>query len=148
MDAILLDTTDDGLRTFAVVFRTDDEFPDQMQAWLEESGVSSGSFTAIGACRSMTLGYFDFETRDYRRIPIDEQVEVLTLAGNVAMGSNGSPKIHAHVSVGLRDGTARGGHLLDARVQPTLEVVLVESPAHLVRVIDEKTGLALLDLDR
>lgn len=143
MDAILLETTH-GLRTFALVFKEDDEWPALMQDWLKASEVSSASFTAIGACRSMTLGYFDFDTRDYARIPIDEQVEVLTLTGNVATGSDGDPRIHAHVSVGLRDGSARGGHLLDARVRPTLELILTEHPPHLRRRSDPDTGLALI----
>jgi predicted DNA-binding protein with PD1-like motif len=58
--------------------------------------------------------------------------------------ADGEPKIHAHVVVGRRDGTALGGHLLDARVRPTLEVVLVETPATLRRTIDKTTGLPLL----
>jgi predicted DNA-binding protein with PD1-like motif len=43
------------------------------------------------------------------------------------------PKLHAHVVVGKSDGTAHGGHLLDAQVRPTLEVVLVEALQHLRR---------------
>jgi predicted DNA-binding protein with PD1-like motif len=75
---------------------------------------------------------------------VREQVELLSLVGNVAL-ANGEPKIHAHVVVGRRDGTALGGHLLDARVRPTLELVLVETPATLRRVVDTATGLPLLD---
>lgn len=143
MNAILLETSG-GLRTFALVFQDGDEWPALMSGWLKESGVSSASFTAIGACQSMTLGYFDFAKRDYVRIPIDEQVEVLTLTGNVATGPHGDPRIHAHVSIGLRDGSARGGHLLDAHVRPTLELILTEHPPHLRRRSDPDTGLALI----
>jgi hypothetical protein len=95
----------------------------------------------------VTLGYFELEKRDYKRIPIDEQVEVVSLVGNIARGDDG-PKLHAHVVVGKRDGAAFGGHLIDARVRPTLEVVLVETPAHLRRRSDPATGLALIDLEK
>ena len=54
------------------------------------------------------------------------------------------PRLHAHVVVGKADGTAHGGHLIDAIVRPTLEVMLTEAPAHLRRRFDPKTGLALL----
>lgn len=57
---------------------------------------------------------------------------------------SGRPQLHAHVVVGKSDGSAHGGHLLSARVRPTLEVVLVESPAYLRRETDEETGLALI----
>jgi predicted DNA-binding protein with PD1-like motif len=143
MDAILLDRAA-GLRTFALVFKEGDQFSTLMRDWLQEAGVSSASFTAIGACQSVTLGYFDLAAREYARIPVEEQAEVLTLAGNVAVGPDGSPRVHAHVSVGLRDGSARGGHLLEATIRPTLELILTEHPPHLRRRSDPETGLALL----
>jgi uncharacterized protein len=82
---------------------------------------------------------------DYKHIPIDEQVEVVSLVGNVARGDDG-PRLHAHVVVGRKDGAAYGGHLLEAVVRPTLEIVLVETPARLRRRTDPSTGLALIDL--
>ena len=92
----------------------------------------------------MTLGYFDRKARDYKKIPLREQVEVLSLIGDVAL-DRGEPKVHAHVVVGRADGEARGGHLLEACVWPTLEVVLTESPRHLRKRHDPETGLALID---
>jgi predicted DNA-binding protein with PD1-like motif len=73
-------------------------------------------------------------------------VEVLSLIGDIALKEN-APKIHAHVVVGKSDGTAHGGHILEAHVWATLEVILTESPRHLRRKIDEETGLALIDLN-
>jgi predicted DNA-binding protein with PD1-like motif len=93
------------------------------------------------------LGFFDMDRRDYERIAVDEQVEVLTLVGNVAL-QDGRPKLHPHVVLGRRDGSAIGGHLLEARVRPTLEIMLTESPRHLRRSIDDSTGLPLIDLER
>ena len=75
----------------------------------------------------MTLGYFDWERKEYRPIPVKEQVEVLSMIGDVAQ-ENGKPKVHVHVVVGRSDGTTRGGHLMEGRVRPTLEVILTESP--------------------
>ena len=71
--------------------------------------------------------------------------EVLSLIGDVARDSADAPTVHAHVVVGLSDGTARGGHLLAGRVWPTLEVILVESPSYLRKRYDAETGLALID---
>lgn len=132
-------------RTWVLVFETDDEVVAPLVAFAREAGIAAARFTAIGAFRRVTLGYFDWARKDYRRIPIDEQVEVLTLAGDVAREGE-APKVHAHVVVGKSDGTAHGGHLLEARVRPTLELMLVQSPAHLARVHDEASGLALIRL--
>ena len=108
--------------------------------------LAAAHFTAIGALRDLTLGYFDWEKKDYKRIPLCEQVEVLSLIGDITLDEKGKHKVHAHIVVGLSDGTARGGHLLEAHVRPTLEVILVESPAHLQRRFDSESGLALIRL--
>ena len=134
------------MRTFALVFDTGDEALAGLEAFSREQGLTAASFTAIGAFSGVKLGYFDWEAKDYRPIEIEEQVEVLVLAGDVA-DKDGEPQVHAHVVVGKRDGTAHGGHLLEGRVRPTLEVVLVESPAHLRKRPDAETGLALIALD-
>lgn len=132
-------------RTYAVVFDKGDEVIGGLTDFARQQGCDSSEFTAIGAFSGATLGYFDRERRDYRKIPVDEQVEVLSLVGNITM-SDGKPKIHAHVVVGRSDGTTRGGHILEAHVWPTLEVVVTETPRHLRRTHDPETGLALIDL--
>jgi predicted DNA-binding protein with PD1-like motif len=134
----------DGERTFAIVFDTDDEVAAGLLEFAKTHHLRGAHFTALGALREVTLGYWQWKTKKYQRIPLREQVEVLSLVGNVATGPDGTPKIHAHVVVGRSDGTACGGHLLEGRVRPTLEVVIVESPKHLQRQIDPETGLALL----
>ena len=100
---------------------------------------------AVGpVLREVTLGYWNPDTREYERIEIGEQVEVVSMVGNIATGPGGEPKLHAHLVVAGRDGRAHGGHLLRGIVRPTLEVVLTELPAELHRRTDEATGLALL----
>jgi uncharacterized protein len=94
----------------------------------------------------VTLGYFDWSVKDYRRIVIAQQVEVLSLVGDVALEGS-APRVHAHVVVGKQDGTAHGGHLLEARVRPTLEVILIQPPGHLRRRFDARSKLALIELE-
>jgi Fe-S oxidoreductase len=54
--------------------------------------------------------------------------------------------VHAHVVLGKSDGSAHGGHLLEAHVRPTLEVTLAEAPRYLHRKHDPESGLALIRL--
>jgi uncharacterized protein len=61
--------------------------------------------------------------------------------------THGDLKIHAHVVLSRRDGTALGGHILEASVWPTLEVFVDEAPAHLQHQSEPETGLALLKMD-
>ncbi|HEX2830591.1 MAG TPA: PPC domain-containing DNA-binding protein [Burkholderiales bacterium] len=134
-------------RTFALVFDTGDEAVSTLTRFARDQNLSAARFTAIGAFSDVVLGYFDWAKKDYERIPVAEQVEVIALLGDIALKGT-EPQVHAHVVVGLRDGTTRGGHLLEAHVRPTLEVMLTEAPAHLRRVHDAETGLALIRVDR
>jgi predicted DNA-binding protein with PD1-like motif len=137
---------ENGERTYALVFDKGDEVVAELQTFARRHGVTAAHFTAIGAFSDVTLGFFERDRRDYKRIPIGEQVEVLTLAGDVAV-KDADPQVHAHVVVGKADGTAWGGHLLEGHVWPTLELVLVESPAELRRVLDEETQLPLIRIE-
>jgi predicted DNA-binding protein with PD1-like motif len=136
-----------AVKTFVLVFDKDDEVVSTLTAFARERALAASHFTAIGAFSEVTLGYFDPQLKEYAKIPVREQVEVLSLIGDVARDGD-EPKLHAHVVVGKRDGTAHGGHLVEARVWPTLEVILEESPKHLQRAVDRETGLALIDLGR
>ncbi len=142
MKSTLLDAT--GPRTWALIFDKGDEPVAGLTAFAKAQKLGAAHFTAIGAFSDVTLGYFDRAKRDYKKIPLHEQVEVLSLLGDIAL-DKGEPKVHAHVVVGRADGEARGGHLLEAHVWPTLEVVLIESPRHLRKRHDPETGLALID---
>lgn len=133
----------DGERAFAVVFDEGDEFAGQFLAFAREQNLTAAHFTAIGAFRHAKLGWFDPDQGEYEEVEIDEQVEVLSLVGNVAVHRD-EPKVHAHVVLGRRDATACGGHVLEAHVRPTLEVTVTEAPTHLRRVLDEATGLPLI----
>ena len=137
--------TDATERTHALIFDTADEALGLLQDFCNAHDISAARFTAIGAFQSATLGYFNWESKEYDRIPVNEQVEVLSLIGDVAL-HEGKPKIHAHAVLGRRDGSTRGGHLLEAHVRPTLEVILVESPAYLRRRMDPASGIPLIDV--
>jgi predicted DNA-binding protein with PD1-like motif len=133
-------------RTFVLVCETGDQPVQELLDFAKRERLASGHFTAIGAFEGVTLGYFDWPRKDYVRIPIREQVEVLSLIGDIAMEGN-APRVHAHAVVGKRDGTAHGGHLLEARVRPTLEIVLVQPPEPLRRRFDPRAKLALIDVE-
>ena len=132
-------------KTFAIVLETGDEAMASLLSFAREKQLAAARFTGIGAFSRVVLGYFDWEKKDYVRIAVNEQVEVVSLLGDIGL-EKGEPKIHAHSVIGKRDGTAMGGHLLEGIVRPTLEIIVVESPAHLRREFDPGSGLALIKL--
>jgi predicted DNA-binding protein with PD1-like motif len=135
---------DAGLRTFAVVLDTGDEAMGAIAAFAAARQLRATHFTAIGAFSRVVVAYFDWGKKAYQKIPIDEQVEVLSLVGDITL-DNGKPKVHAHLVVGKSDGTAHGGHLVEGQVRPTLEIVMTDTPAYLRRRFDPASGLSLID---
>ena len=111
----------------------------------EDQGIRGGRFAALGAVERATIAYWNRETKEYEKRTIDEQWEVLSLTGNIAL-ADGETKIHAHVTLGRRDLSAIGGHLMSAVVYPTLELHLAIYGTTLVREIDEETKLPLIVL--
>ena len=99
----------DGQRTFAVVLETGDEVMATLQAFAEREAITAAQFTAIGAFSDVMLMYFDWQKKEYTRIPVREQVEVASLIGDVAGALSGGPALHIHVVVGKSDGTAMAG---------------------------------------
>ena len=136
---------DSAERMFAVIFQTGDDPVAGLTAFALGHKLKAASFTAIGAFSEAILGYFEWEKKEYERIAVGEQVEVLSLLGDITL-QDGKPHLHAHVVLGRRDGSACGGHLLEARVRPTLEVIVAEAPAYLRRRRDPASGLALIDI--
>lgn len=132
-------------RTFAVIFETGDEAVEGLTRFAQAQHIGAAQLTGLGAFSDVVLGFFDWQTKSYRRIPLSEQLEVLSLIGDVALGPDGKAALHPHIVCGRSDGSAVGGHLLEGHVRPTLEVILTESPAHLRRRKDPESGLALID---
>lgn len=133
-------------RTIVVVLDTGEEAFATLSQFANATGISGASLTAIGAFENAVIGWFDIATKSYRKIRVDEQCEVLSALGDVAIGDDGKASLHVHVVLGLSDGTTRGGHLLEGKVRPTLEVVLEEASADLRRRKRPELGIALIDL--
>jgi predicted DNA-binding protein with PD1-like motif len=144
MKATELAPTEHGAQ-FVLVFDVGDEIIAQLTTWCAQQQITTARLTGIGGFSTATVGWFDWKAREFRQIAIPEQVELLALNGDVAE-QEGKAAVHAHVVLGTRDGTARGGHLIAAHVRPTVELIVDQVPAHLRRRYDPDSGLALIAL--
>jgi predicted DNA-binding protein with PD1-like motif len=137
---------DDQPRTYVLIFKTGEEIAAGLKQFAVEQKLSGSSFKAIGALSSVRLAWFNWMTKKYETaVALDEQLELLSLIGDITL-KDGKPQVHAHVVVSKSDGTAHGGHLQEATVRPTCELLLTESPLHLQRQVDPESGIALIRL--
>lgn len=132
-------------RVWIAVLNRGEDVKEALLKMARQEGIENVSFVALGAFEKATLGYFDWQEKKYQQIAVDEQVEVITLVGDIVPDEKGSLSFHAHTVLGRRDGSTRGGHLVAGHVRPTLEVTMTELPAHLTRRKHPELGLALIE---
>ena len=133
------------IRVWIAVLEQGEEAKAQLLALAKAENIENASFVALGAFEKAVVGYFDVQGKAYQPIPINEQVEVITLVGDIVPDDKGKSSLHAHTVVGRSDGSTRGGHLIEGHVRPTLEVTVTELPAHLKRHKHPELGVALIE---
>ena len=141
---VLLLSRGERTKEYAVIFGKGDEAFSGLLEFAEKYQITSAHFTAIGALSGATLGWFDPKRKMYKKIRIESQVEVIGMSGDIAL-YKGKPVVHTHMIVGTSDGATRGGHVLDAYVSPTLEVMVTVDPIAMQKRFDPETDLTLID---
>lgn len=116
-----------------------------LTSFARDHGIRAARLHGIGAFTDAELGFLDPDRKEYDRFRVDEETEVLAFLGNLSVTDEG-PRVHAHVTLGKRDGSAVGGHLFEGHVGATLELFVARYDVELRRALDEASGAALLDL--
>jgi len=132
-----------GVKQYAIILAKGDEVMSGLTDFARQNKVASASFTAIGAFSHATVAWFDEARKEFKLIPIEQQVELVSMIGDIAL-VNDQPAVHTHVSVASSDGTV-GGHVINAFVFPTLELFMTVYPIPLHKESDEATGLKLIE---
>ena len=105
----------------------------------------SASITGLGAVGEATLAFFDRDRRTYVETRLAEDLEVVSMVGNIAwLGDD--PVVHLHGVLSRPDATTAAGHIMRAVVSVTVEATLIVHPDRVARAPDSLFGLNLLDL--
>jgi hypothetical protein len=86
--------------------------------------ITSGYVTGLGGLSGALLAWGDPEVNAFKKIPVDEKCELISLLGHITL-RDGKPYVHLHAVVGLRDGSTKAGHVMEARVAPIAEISVV-----------------------
>jgi predicted DNA-binding protein with PD1-like motif len=135
----------DDTTTYVLVLADGDQVQAAIAAFAHDYHVVDARFSAIGAVRDPEVAWFDKNRKQYKAMALREQMEVLTLAGDIALGSEGQPIVHTHVVMARSDGEAWGGHLVEATTSPTLELYVTTYAEPLHKRLDPATDLMLID---
>lgn len=126
-----------------LIFKKGQDFLEELKKSFVAEGINSGFFYGLGAFGIAELAFYDLDKKEYLKKKFkDGPFEVLNLTGNVAM-SGDELIVHCHVTLGRRDYSVFGGHLISATVGGALEIFF-ESFGSLNRKFDKGTRLNLL----
>ena len=131
-------------KVYAVIFYKGDEALSGLTDFVIQNRIEDAHFTGIGAVSGATLAWLDPAKKIYHRIAVGEQVEVLSLIGDVAT-FNGKPIVHMHAVLGKPDGATTGGHVFELNVNPTLEIFMTVNTTPLKKRPDDESGMKLID---
>jgi hypothetical protein len=131
-------------KVYAVIFSKGDDAMSGLTDFAIQNNIGNAHFTGIGAVNGATLAWLDPAAKVYHRIPVTEQVEVLSLIGDMST-FNGKPIVHMHAVLGRPDGTTIGGHVFELDVNPTLEVIVTVNTVPLKRKPDNASGMKVID---
>jgi len=131
-------------KTYALIFAAGDEVLSGLKEFAVKYKVKSAHFTAIGDASSAKYGWYDKSRKMFKVFQINNFSEITSLIGDIAL-NNGNPVVHAHANFGTEDGLVHGGHLLEAFVSPTLEVIMTIEPESLYKKLAPEFGIFIID---
>lgn len=119
------------------------EITEFLADYCKNQGVCTAQISGIGAIRKLVFAYYDFIKKKYLETTVEENLEMVSLLGNVSMKDDVAFP-HMHVIAGKQDGTLIGGHLSPGTIVYPGEIIIQELEGEeLERHLDEETGLYL-----
>jgi len=131
--------------TYIVRLDPGDRIIASLEALCDRDRIGTAAFEGIGVVAEAEIGHYDTGSGDFATINIHEPCEIVSLQGNVTT-RDGKPFVHAHISLAGREFGVRGGHLREAVVSATAEIVLTRYFEAIGRRKDAATGVEMLDL--
>lgn len=119
-----------------------EEVVSSLKSICRKEDIKLASVSAIGAVNDITIGVFNPDTKQYKSNRFTGNFEIVSLSGTVTT-MKGIPYIHLHMSAGNDEGKVFGGHLNEAKISATCEMVITLIDGEVDREYSEEIGLNL-----
>ena len=121
------------------------EILSELEKVCSQYNIKLGKISGIGAVNRATIGFFEPAIKKYHPTEINDDHEITSLSGNIT-SMNNEVYLHVHINLANSENNTFGGHLNEAFVSATCEVIIEEFEGEVSRFFDETGGLNLLDV--
>ncbi len=125
-------------------FKKGEEVMSALREYLVQNNIKAAHISGLGAASSLEIAYYNIETKEYERHNINEDLEILSLNGNVGVKEDGETVVHLHGTFGKRDLSVIGGHIFSMQISGAGELHVITFSGEIKRAYDEETGLTLM----
>ena len=119
-----------------------EEILEQVKAVSLRENIQLATVQGLGAVNEITVGVFDTAAKEYHANHFQGSYEIVSLTGTIST-MNGEYYCHLHLSAGAAQGHVVGGHLNEARISATAELVITILPGTVDRAFSPEVGLNL-----
>jgi len=110
----------------------------------QKEDISLGTVTGLGAVDHVLAGIYNLKEKSYHQNEFKGEKEIVSLTGSITR-KDGDVYLHIHIAVSGEDGSVVGGHLNEARISATSEIIISKFVGKVERKYDCVIGLNLLD---
>ena len=128
---------------YIVRLNVGEDIVESVKKFAQEENIRFGTVTGIGAVNKAKIGLFNTETKEYQSTILEEDMEIISLAGNITE-MNGEPYIHLHIALANSEHNVKAGHLNMAVISATGEIIIEAIDGYVDREFDDDIGLNLL----
>lgn len=132
--------------TLVVRIDRGEEILEKVREVAEKEHIALASVEAIGAADDFTVGVYELSEKKYTPNHFSGAYEIVSLSGTIGT-KDGAPYLHLHMSAGDRNGHVVGGHLTEARVGLTCEMIIRVIDGTVGRRMDDAIGINLWKFD-
>ena len=129
---------------FFVRLERGEEILSSLAALAEKEDIALGCVSGLGAVDRFTAGVFFPQEKVYRKNDFHGNFEITSLTGTITR-MDGKPYLHLHMSAGNEYGKVTGGHLNEAHVSATCEIVVRVVEGSVGRAFSDEIGLNLFE---
>lgn len=112
---------------------------------VEKLQLKNGSISGIGASDNITVGLYSVEKQEYTKKNFTGEMEITSILGNISI-MNDKPYLHMHITFADENLNVHGGHLNEAIISATCEIIISKIDEKVDRFKDSETGLNLYDI--